>query len=164
VQSNDPIVAPAGSTSLAGLRHAGMAVNTGWYAITANNLALIISGAERYRFGSAGHFGAFSGVSVGNPATPHAALMGISAGVARITTSNFSTRAELEVSDLDASGTLTCGSYTVATLPTVGTAARWAYASNGRKNGEGGGAGTGVMVFDDGTAWRACDTGATVAA
>ena len=39
-----------------------------------------------------------------------------------------------------------------------------AYASNGRKNGEGAGSGTGVIVFYDGTAWRACDTGATVAA
>lgn len=55
-------------------------------------------------------------------------------------------------------------SFTVATLPTAGTAARIAYASDGRKNGEGVGAGTGVLVFDDGTAWRACDTGATVAA
>jgi hypothetical protein len=56
-------------------------------------------------------------------------------------------------------------SYTVANLPTSGIAAsQLAYASNGRKNGEGAGAGTGVMVFRDGTAWRACDTGATVAA
>lgn len=39
-----------------------------------------------------------------------------------------------------------------------------AYASNGRKNGEGVGSGTGVLCFYDGTAWRACDTGATVAA
>jgi hypothetical protein len=39
-----------------------------------------------------------------------------------------------------------------------------AFASNGRKNGEGAAAGTGVLVFHDGTAWRACDTGATVAA
>lgn len=39
-----------------------------------------------------------------------------------------------------------------------------AYATNGRKNGEGGGAGTGVLAFYDGVAWRACDTGATVAA
>lgn len=39
-----------------------------------------------------------------------------------------------------------------------------AFASNGRKNGEGVGAGTGVLVFYDGNAWRACDTGATVAA
>ena len=38
------------------------------------------------------------------------------------------------------------------------------FASNGRKNGEGGGTGTGVLCFYDGTAWRACDTGATVAA
>jgi hypothetical protein len=56
-------------------------------------------------------------------------------------------------------------SYTVANLPTSGIAAsQLAYASNGRKNGEGAGAGTGVMVFRDGTAWRACNTGATVEA
>lgn len=42
------------------------------------------------------------------------------------------------------------------------TAGSQAFASNGRKNGEGAGTGTGVLVFYDGTAWRACDTGATV--
>lgn len=52
---------------------------------------------------------------------------------------------------------------TVANLPT-GAAGALAFASNGRKNGEGVGSGTGVLVFHDGTAWRACDTGATVAA
>lgn len=57
------------------------------------------------------------------------------------------------------------GTYTVATLPTTGVVAgNTAYASNGRKNAEGAGAGTGVMVFRDASAWRACDTGATVAA
>ncbi len=54
--------------------------------------------------------------------------------------------------------------YTVAGLPGVSVAGDTAFATNGRKNGEGGGLGTGVMVFSDGTAWRACDTGATVAA
>jgi hypothetical protein len=54
-------------------------------------------------------------------------------------------------------------SYTVAGLP-AGSAGLIAFASNGRKNGEGAGLGTGVLVFHDGTAWRACDTGATVAA
>lgn len=39
-----------------------------------------------------------------------------------------------------------------------------AFASDGRKNGEGAGAGTGVLAYYDGTAWRATDTGATVAA
>lgn len=63
-----------------------------------------------------------------------------------------------------ATSTVAIGTYTVATLPTAGTARRLAFASNGRKNGEGAGAGTGVVVFDDGTAWRAVDTGATVAA
>jgi len=59
--------------------------------------------------------------------------------------------------------TITLTPYTVATLPT-GAAGMIAFASDGRKNGEGGGAGTGVLVFHDGTAWRACDTGATAAA
>lgn len=53
--------------------------------------------------------------------------------------------------------------YTVAALPT-GIAGRTAFATNGRKNGEGAAAGTGVLVYHDGTAWRASDTGATVAA
>jgi len=58
---------------------------------------------------------------------------------------------------------LTLMIYTVAALP-AGAAGYVAFASNGRKNGEGVGSGTGVVVFHDGTAWRACDTGATVAA
>lgn len=61
-------------------------------------------------------------------------------------------------------GPVTIGVYTVATLPTAGTAGRTAFASNGRKTGQVAAAGTGVLVYDDGTAWRACDTGATVAA
>lgn len=39
-----------------------------------------------------------------------------------------------------------------------------AFASNGRKNGEGAGSGTGVLVYYDGNAWIASDTGTTVAA
>lgn len=54
-------------------------------------------------------------------------------------------------------------SYTVAGLPAV-LAGRIAYATNGRKNGEGAGVGTGVLVFSDASAWRASDTGAAVAA
>ncbi len=54
-------------------------------------------------------------------------------------------------------------SYTVASLPT-GSAGRIAFAANGRKGGEGAGSGTGVLVFHDGSAWRASDTGSTVSA
>lgn len=54
--------------------------------------------------------------------------------------------------------------YTVATLPGSAAAGWQAFATDGRKNGEGVAAGTGVPVFHDGAAWRACDTGATVAA
>lgn len=40
----------------------------------------------------------------------------------------------------------------------------WAFALDGRKNGEAAGAGTGTPCYWDGVAWRAVDTGATVAA
>lgn len=54
---------------------------------------------------------------------------------------------------------------TVANLPTPGTGwRRIALATNGRKTGEGAGAGTGVLCYDDGTAWRRVDDGTTVAA
>lgn len=53
---------------------------------------------------------------------------------------------------------------TVANLPANATAGDRAFASNGRKVGEGGGAGTGVPVYYDGTAWRAVATDTTVAA
>lgn len=62
-------------------------------------------------------------------------------------------------------GVRTMPSYTVAELVALGFPANsYAYANNGRKNGEGVGVGTGVMIFCDGVAWRAVDTGATVAA
>lgn len=50
--------------------------------------------------------------------------------------------------------------YGTSTLPIQ--AGSQVYVSNGRKAGEGAGAGTGVMAFYDGTNWKACDTGATV--
>lgn len=53
---------------------------------------------------------------------------------------------------------------TVALLPAVAVAGAVAFATNGRKNGEGVGAGTGVLVFHDGTNWIASDSGQAVAA
>lgn len=55
-------------------------------------------------------------------------------------------------------------STTVAGLPAAGQAGRIQFCTNGRKVGEGVGAGTGVLVYDDGVAWRTCDTSTTVAA
>lgn len=52
--------------------------------------------------------------------------------------------------------------YAVDGLPTSGP--NIAIASNGRKNGEGAGDGTGVLCFRVGTAWFAVDTGSTVQA
>ncbi len=44
---------------------------------------------------------------------------------------------------------------TVATLPIIGEAGRLRFVTDGRKVGEGPGAGTGVTVYDDGAAsWR----------
>lgn len=55
--------------------------------------------------------------------------------------------------------------YTVAGLPATGLyAGKLAYASNGRKVGEGPGAGTGVVVYYSGAAWRVFSTDAAVAA
>lgn len=53
--------------------------------------------------------------------------------------------------------------YTVAALPSA-AAGTIAYASNGRKTGEGGGAGTGTLVYRDASAWRRVSDDTTVAA
>jgi hypothetical protein len=53
---------------------------------------------------------------------------------------------------------------TVAGLPAAGQAGRLRFATNGRKTGEGAGAGTGVLVYDDAVGWRRVDDGTAVAA
>ncbi len=53
---------------------------------------------------------------------------------------------------------------TVATLPAAGQNGRLRFATDGRKTGEGVGAGTGVLVYDDSVAWRRVDDGTTVVA
>jgi hypothetical protein len=53
---------------------------------------------------------------------------------------------------------------TVAALPAAGQVGRLLFASDGRKVGEGVGAGTGVLVYDDGVAWRRTSDDSTVAA
>ncbi len=57
-------------------------------------------------------------------------------------------------------------SLTVAAINALGspTAGEQAYASDGRKPGEGGGAGTGVPAYYDGTAWRSVCDGTALAA
>lgn len=62
-------------------------------------------------------------------------------------------------------GLLKVKSFTVALLPASASVGTLAYATDGRKAGEGAGAGTGVLVFFDGAdKWIAVDTGAEVAA
>lgn len=56
------------------------------------------------------------------------------------------------------------GTLTVAALPSNANPGQTAYASNGRKAGEGAGAGTGVPVYYSNGAWRVYSTDAAVAA
>jgi len=53
-------------------------------------------------------------------------------------------------------------SYTVADLPAP-TVPSLAFASDGRKSGEGAGSGTGVLVYWDGSAWVTSDDSTPVA-
>lgn len=53
---------------------------------------------------------------------------------------------------------------TVALLPTPQQAGRVRFATDGRKVGEGAGAGTGTLVYDDGVAWRRVADDTTVLA
>ncbi len=52
----------------------------------------------------------------------------------------------------------------VALLPATANVGDWCFAADGRKAGEGAGAGTGTPVYWDGTHWIALDSGAAVAA
>jgi hypothetical protein len=54
--------------------------------------------------------------------------------------------------------------YTVAGLPSSAGAGQVAFATNGRKPGQGAGSGTGMLVFYDGTAWISVSSGTTIAA
>ncbi len=51
-----------------------------------------------------------------------------------------------------------------ASLPVAGQTGRLVFVTNGRKLGEGVGAGTGVLAYDDGVAWRRTADDTTVAA
>ncbi len=55
------------------------------------------------------------------------------------------------------------GNFTVASLPNNALAGQLGYATNGRKVGEGIGAGTGVPVYYSNGAWRVYSTDAVVA-
>lgn len=67
--------------------------------------------------------------------------------------------------NIRARGVIRHQSYTVATLPTTGVSAMSSsYASNGRKSGEGSGAGTGVPVWFDGSNWKTYYDNTTVEA
>ncbi len=132
---------------------------------TTNNYACILFGSVGTNsnvYANAGIGAQFAARAAGYHSTDLVLFTGTTAGTqerVRIAAAGGATFS----SSIAAGGPVNLKSYTVAGLP-AGTTGDIAYASNGRKNGEGAAAGTGVMVFKDGTAWRACDTGATVAA
>ena len=69
------------------------------------------------------------------------------------------------MSNIKGSPTISRAPTLVADLPdAVDHRGDWVYATDGRKAGEGGGSGTGVMAFSDGIVWNACDTGALLEA
>jgi hypothetical protein len=108
-------------------------------------------------------------IANGNAVVTHSSgVFTVSTGDWRITTAGTNAASAVTVGGTQTltDKTLTAPKLTstvVASLP-AGAAGMLAFASNGRKNGEGAGVGTGVLVFHDGTNWIACDTGATVAA
>ena len=61
-------------------------------------------------------------------------------------------------------GPIILPSYTVAALPTSASVGAIAFASNGRKQGEAVGAGTGVQVYYDGRGWLSASSGALTTA
>lgn len=65
---------------------------------------------------------------------------------------------------ISASGAVQVGRVPVAFLPSAGFAGRLMFATDGRKAGESAGAGTGVLVCDDGAGWRRVSDDAAVAA
>jgi hypothetical protein len=141
--------------------------NSGWSPVTNDGMALGTSSlgwADLH-----GATGFVWNIANGNAVVTHSSgVFTVSTGDWRITTAGTNAASAVTVGGTQTltAKTLTAPvltSYVVASLP-AGSAGALAFASNGRKNGEGGGAGTGVLVFFDGTNWCACDTGATVAA
>lgn len=104
--------------------------------------------AARLRFGS-------------NAGTFDVGLARDAAGVLAVTDSSttLSNYRDVKARNVIISGGVTQhGSYTIATLPAAGGSTApggsAAYATNGRKSGEGAGAGTGIPVWCDGISWR----------
>jgi hypothetical protein len=68
------------------------------------------------------------------------------------------------LSSINFSSGMDLGSFTVAALPGSASEGSRAYATNGRKIGEGPGLGTGVWVYFSGGLWRTLSTDAPVQA
>lgn len=68
---------------------------------------------------------------------------------------------DMRVNTFTSIGSIQLAKYTVAGLP-AGSEGQLAYATNGRKVGEGVGAGTGVPVYFSNASWRVFSTDAAV--
>lgn len=81
-----------------------------------------------------------------------------------ITTTGTSSAGRLESTGVVAASTyVSTGAFSVASLPSNPPAGSWAFATNGRKAGEGAGAGTGCPVYFQGT-WKTFYDNTTVLA
>lgn len=124
-------------------------------------------GAERYYVDGAGNMFTQANVGLGFAPTANNRLIAQGYGTAGATNSivgkNSTGATTFTVRD---NGLVIMGAFTVANLPSSGVSAgSEAYATNGRRGGQGVGAGTGVKVFYDSSGnWIACDTGQAVAA
>lgn len=135
-------------------------------AVGFSSLGSVTTGANNTAIGH----GTGAGISTGsNNTIIGAGVSGLSASLADaivIAIGNGTIKAEFNKTDAGGwlfNGPVRPKAYTVATLP-AGVEGQIAYASNGRKVGQGAGSGTGVPVYFADGAWRVFSTDAAVAA
>ena len=137
-------------------------------ALAVNGSSPGASGSERMYIDGAGNYFSTVNMGLGFAPTANNRFIAQGYGTAGATNSivgkNSSGASTFVVRD---NGLVIPGAYTVAQLQALSgvSAGSGAYATNGRRGGQGAGAGTGVNCFYDGTGnWIACDTGQALAA
>lgn len=90
----------------------------------------------------------------GNGASADVGIGRNAAGVVEVNNGTLGTLRDFKARDLIPAQRAQHAEFTVVTLPTPAPGRGHAFAIDGRKAGEGVGAGTGIPVWDDGTNWR----------
>lgn len=134
-----------------GTNNTGVGNSAGGYLVGGN---YINTGSNNSFFGAAA-------APIGTTQTNYMTVIGAGATASR---SNAIFLGRADGSDTTVvQGPLEIRAYTVATLPAAAIGKK-AYASNGRRAGEGAGAGTGIPVWSDATTWRTYYDNSVVAA